>query len=256
MRRKVRDYLMKMIREHGCIHISLIDPDKLSKEEFVERALYCEKRGSSAIMVGGSLGVSTNLLDDYLSEAKKHLTIPIILFPGSLASLSNYADAVWFLSVLNSENPYYIIEAQVQAAVLIHKRFKSLEPIPLAYIIVGEGKTVGIISRARPIPLDNVELLTAYALAAEYLNFDFIYFEAGSGAEQHMRPEVVQTIRRHVSKHIIIGGGVRDGDTAYRLARAGADIIVTGTIIERSPEALKDVIDGVRRGGLEKLRSL
>ena len=35
---------------------------------------------------------------------------------------------------------------------------------------------------------------------------------------------------------IIVGGGIRDGETAYKAAKAGADLIVTGTIVEETED--------------------
>jgi len=250
---KIKNYLLSEIDKHGTIHMTLLDPDKLSLEEFVKLAKMAENYGSSALMVGGSLGVSSNLLDNYLREVKSELTIPIILFPGSVAGLSQYADAVWFLSVLNSTDPYFIIGAQTQAAIMIAKRFKNLEPISLAYIIIGDGGCVGYVSHARPIPYDKVEIMIAYALAAQYLGFDFIYLEAGSGAKEPIPPENVNKVRRVISKPLIIGGGIREPETAYKIAKAGADIIVTGTIVEKSPEVLKKIIEAVKSGGRDKI---
>jgi geranylgeranylglyceryl diphosphate synthase (EC 2.5.1.41) len=135
----VFELLTGKLLEMGALHFSLLDPDKVTLEKFVELAKGAEKAGSDAIMIGGSYGVNENTLDDYIEAVKREVKLPIILFPGSVAGLSRKADAVLFLSVLNSTDPYYIIGAQVQAAMLIAKRYRNLETIPMAYIIVGEG---------------------------------------------------------------------------------------------------------------------
>ena len=249
----VKEYLLKCINDHSCIHITLLDPDKLSKNEFIELAFKAQEFGTSALMVGGSFGVSNELLDDYLSTLKNMgFKLPIILFPGSLAGLSKFADAVWFLSVLNSDDPYFIIGAQTQAAILIKKRFSNLDVISLAYIIIGEGETVGYVSKARPIPINKPEILLAYALAAEFIGFDFIYFEAGSGAKEPLKPDILKKIRPFIKKPIIVGGGIRSKEQAIELAKAGANIIVTGTIAEEDLTKLREIIEAINNLSIRK----
>ncbi|GAB6943505.1 geranylgeranylglyceryl/heptaprenylglyceryl phosphate synthase [Vulcanisaeta sp. JCM 14467] len=252
----VKDYLLRRIAEVGAIHMTLLDPDKVTAREFRELALMVQDYGSDAIMVGGSLGISEGQLDEYLSAVKGSLKIPVILFPGSVANLSRYADAVFFLSVLNSADPYFIVGAQIQASVLLLKRFRNLEPISLAYIIVGDGGAVGYVSNARPIPYERDDIALAYAYAAQLMGFDMIYLEAGSGAHEPVRPRMVSRVKQLVSKPLIVGGGIRDPEKAAELALAGADAVVTGTIIEERPELVKDIIRAVHDGGITRRRGL
>ncbi|KUO84919.1 MAG: geranylgeranylglyceryl/heptaprenylglyceryl phosphate synthase [Caldivirga sp.] len=254
----VFELLTGKLLEMGALHFSLLDPDKVTLEKFVELAKGAEKAGSDAIMIGGSYGVNENTLDDYIEAVKREVKLPIILFPGSVAGLSRKADAVLFLSVLNSTDPYYIIGAQVQAAVLIAKRYRNLETIPMAYIIVGEGGAAGFASYAKPIPYHMEDVIVAYVLAAHYLGFPLIYIEAGSGAREPVPPSVVAKAKRAVGNRVlIVGGGIRSPEAAYSIALAGADVIVTGTVIEESPAVvLKDIVDAVHKGGRRRLNGM
>jgi phosphoglycerol geranylgeranyltransferase len=252
---KIKDYLLNRMAELGTIHMTLLDPDKVTIKEFKDLAFMVQEYGSDALMVGGSLGVSEGQLDEYLSAIKNSLKIPIILFPGSIANLSKYADAVFFLSVLNSVDPYFIVGAQVQASVLLIKRFRNLEPISLAYIIIGDGGAVGYVSHARPIPYDRDDIALAYAYAAQLIGFDMIYLEAGSGAREPIRPKMVFKVKSLVTKPVIVGGGIKDPDKATELALAGADAIVTGTIAEENPELLKDIVRAAHEGGITRRNS-
>jgi phosphoglycerol geranylgeranyltransferase len=233
--------------------MTLLDPDKLSRDDFVKLALRAQEAGTDALMVGGSLGISEGQLDDYLGQIRGKLRIPVILFPGSLAGMSNKADAVFFLSVLNSADPYFIVGAQVQASVLLMRRFRELEPISLAYIIIGDGGAVGYVSNARPIPYDRDDLAMAYAYTAQLMGFDMVYLEAGSGARKPISPTMVSRVRSILRKPLIVGGGIRDPEDAYRIASAGADAVVTGTVVEEAPDALASIINAVHNGGLVKL---
>ncbi len=252
---RVKHYLLEKIKKQGAIHLTLLDPDKLTPSEFRDLALYAQESGSDALMIGGSLGVTEAQLDEYLSKVKEKLRIPVILFPGSIACLSKYADAVFFLSVLNSLNTYYIIEAQVQASMLLLKHFKNLEVISLAYIIVGDGGTVGFVSNAKPIPYEKYDIAVAYAYTAQLIGFDMIYLEAGSGAREHVRPEMVARIKAIVEKPLIVGGGIRSPESAKALVKAGADAIVTGTIIERDPQSYREIVRAVHESGKEKVKA-
>jgi len=80
---------------------------------------------------------------------------------------------------------------------------------------------------------------------------DFVYLEAGSGAPEPIRPSVISITKKYLeNSKIIVGGGIRNEEIAKELALAGADIIVTGNIIEQNLEkALKIVkeISNIRR---------
>lgn len=248
----MRGRLLKRLlesREEGKLHFTLIDPDKTTPEEASKLAFMAAEAGSDAILVGGSLGVSQYDTDDVVG-AMKDSGLPIILFPGSLANASRKADAVLFLSVLNSDNPYFMGIAQIQGALLALKL--GLEPIPTSYIIVGYGGAAGFMSRARPIPYDKPELVAAHSLAGAYLGSSLIYLEAGSGAPQPVPPESVALSRKLLDMGgasdvlLTVGGGVRSPETARKLAEAGADIIVTGSLVEESPEKLSGIVKALK----------
>ncbi len=250
---RVYDYLISKLRSEGALHFTLIDPDpiKVTPEEASEVAEFAERCGTSAIMVGGSIGVSEEYLDQVVRSIKSRVKIPVILFPGNISGISKYADAIWFMSLLNSASTYYLIEAQVLGAVLI-KRY-SLEAIPLGYIIVEPGEAAGYIGHARPIPIKHPELAAAYGLAAQYLGMKFIYLERGSGADSPLPPEFVAQVAAVVDIPIIVGGGVRTRAAACALIEAGASAIVTGTVVEEEGGSkLREIIMGVREGALKR----
>jgi phosphoglycerol geranylgeranyltransferase len=48
---------------------------------------------------------------------------------------------------------------------------------------------------------------------------------------------------------VIVGGGIRDGETAARVAKAGADIVVTGTVVEDCEDVknkIEELVEGVK----------
>jgi phosphoglycerol geranylgeranyltransferase len=228
---RVEKYLLDKIKAEGAIHITLLDPEKVTPETAFDTAHEAEAGGTAAIMVGGSTVMSTGHLDNMVKTIKKAIKIPVILFPNNVTGISKYADAIWFMSLLNSSDPYFLTGAQVLGAPLV-KKF-GLEAIPLGYIIIGEGGAASVIGRACPIPYDKPELTVAHALAAQYLGMRFVYLEAGSGAKRTVPTEMIKMVKSLVDVTLIVGGGIRNGDQVKTIVSAGACIVVTGTITEK-----------------------
>ncbi|AEM38026.1 geranylgeranylglyceryl phosphate synthase [Pyrolobus fumarii 1A] len=230
-------------KEKGCkSFFALLDPDKPID---INKLIPILTR-ATVVLIGGSLGVTPYDIDDLITRAREAgIDKPFVLFPGGLNNIAANADAILYMSLLNSLDPYWIIGAQVAAAPIV-KRL-GLEVLPTAYIIVGEGGAAGHVGRAQTIPLDKPELVAAYTLAAKYLGMQFVYLEAGSGAHTHIPPETVKLTRKVVGNdvYLIVGGGIRDVDTALAVLEAGADAIVIGTLLERQPEKATEIVETV-----------
>ncbi len=240
--------LLLEARKRGRIHLTLIDPDKTSPEEAERVAKVAADAGSTAILVGGSLGVYEPQLSEVVKAAKRS-GLPVILFPGNLNELTPHADAVLFMSLVNSDDPYYVSGVQAQAAPIVLRM--GLEPIPTAYIIIGYGGAAGYIGRARPIPYERTDLAVAYVLASAMMGATIIYLEAGSGAPAPVPPETVRAVKRHLDMVgfeglVIVGGGINTPSIASEIVRAGADGIVNGTVTEKDPSLLYQLVKAVK----------
>ncbi len=244
-RGRVEEYLRAKARRGEKAVFILVDPDpaKHVKNSIEEIPRLIRRWGVDAILVGGSLGISEIEVSRAISILRE-AGVPIILFPGNVNGISPAADAILFMSLLNSADPYYIIGAQVIGAPIV-KRF-GLEALPTAYILMGSNTAVGHIGWARPIPEEVPEIAAAYAIAAELLGMRFIYLEGGSGAPKPVSPEVVRVVRKSTGLYIITGGGIREPETAIEILRAGADAIVLGTILERDPEKAEEIVKAVK----------
>jgi phosphoglycerol geranylgeranyltransferase len=244
----VEKYLLDKIESEGSIHITLIDPEEVTPPQASRIVNKAKLSETSAIMIGGSTFVSSAHLDDVVKAVKRTVRIPVILFPSNVTGISRYADAIWFMSLLNSVDPYFLMGAQILGAPLVKKY--AIEPIPLGYLIVGEGGTAGIVGRAIPIPYNKPELAAAHALAGQYLGMRFVYLEAGSGAKNPVPPDMIRAVRRYIDVPMIVGGGIRSREQALAAASAGADIIVTGNVVEESGmrRRVSEIIEGMKRG--------
>jgi phosphoglycerol geranylgeranyltransferase len=118
----------------------------------------------------------------------------------------------------------------------------------MGYIIVGDGGTAGVVGRAIPIPYDKPELAVAHALAGQYLGMHFIYLEAGSGAKKPVPGEVVRAVKNYLHVPLIVGGGIRSRSQALAAASAGADVIVTGNVIEDEgvKNKVAEIVEGIK----------
>lgn len=242
----VEDYIHKEIKKHGTLCFPLVDTENSSEAAYIAKK--AEKIGASAILVGGSSTIDQLELMEVVSSIKSQVSIPVILFPGNVTGVSPKADAILFSSLLNSESPYFITEAQALGALAVKKH--KIEPLPTGYLIIGEGTTAWFIGHARGIPFNKSGIAIMYSLAAQYLGMRFLYLEAGSGANQNISPQMVASVRKHYEGILIIGGGIRTPETAKEIAKAGADIIVIGTIIEKDKNwesIFSSIINSIRR---------
>jgi len=242
----VEKLLLEKIESEGSIHITLIDPEKVTPPQASGIARKAKASGTTAIMIGGSTFISAAHLDDIVKIIRRTVRIPIILFPNNVTGISRHADAIWFMSLLNSVDPYFLMGAQVLGAPLVKKY--RLEPLSLGYIIVGEGGTAGVIGKAIPVPYNKPELAAAHALAGQYLGMRFIYLEAGSGAKEPVPPDMIKSVKHYIDIPLIVGGGIRSRGQALVAASAGADIIVTGNVVENTGVRRKvsEIIEGLR----------
>ena len=126
---RVEKYLIEKIKAEGSIHMTLVDPEKTTPSQASQVADNSKINGTSAIMIGGSTFVSQTHLDDVINAIKRVVELPIILFPNNITGISPYADAIWFMSLLNSVDPYFLIGAQILGAPLVKKY--GLETISL-----------------------------------------------------------------------------------------------------------------------------
>lgn len=225
--------------------MTLIDPDRQLPSDAVSLAQEAVAAGTDAIMVGGSTGVTQGRVDATVSAIKDSVHVPVILFPASATDLSPRADAVYFMSLLNSRETRYIVGEQRVAAGVV--KAWGLEAIPMAYLIVAPGMRAGEIGKADLLPRDNPTLAVQFALAAEMFGMKLVYLECGSGAPEPAPPALVRAVRNAIGIPLLVGGGIRTPEDAAEVARAGADIVVTGTIAEVGRgEALRRIVEAVK----------
>jgi len=225
----------------------LLDPDDFSVDDAAKIALQAEEAGADALLVGGSL-LHSNHFDKFVVSVKSAVSLPVILFPGDATQLSAHADALLYLSLVSGRNPTNLIGEHVKAAPVI--RETGIEPIPTAYMLVESGNvsSVEFMSNTRPLPRNKPGIAVAHALAAQYMGMKLIYLEAGSGAEKPVPDAMISQVKAHIELPLIVGGGIRNAETAQAKLAAGADIIVTGNVLrgENGADVMREIAAVVR----------
>ncbi|MEB3825616.1 MAG: phosphoglycerol geranylgeranyltransferase, partial [Desulfurococcales archaeon] len=171
--------LLDSMKRSKPLHMTLIDPGSVTPDKGSIIGEKAAAAGTDIFLLGGSTNIDPIKLDT-IARQLRTLRRPVVLFPGNINGITREADAILYLVLMNSLDPYYITGVQVQAAPLILKT--GLEVIPTSYVIVGYGGTVGHIGRALPVPNEKPELIASYALAGSYMGAKAVYLEAGSGS--------------------------------------------------------------------------
>jgi phosphoglycerol geranylgeranyltransferase len=245
--------LQKKIFNHERSYWVLLDPDDFSAPEAARICRSAEKECAvDAVLVGGSILYKSSV-NDFVKSLKKHLSIPVLLFPGDSTQLTAHADALLYLSLVSGRNPVNLIGEHVKAAPVI--RAMGIEPISTAYLLVESGaiSSVEFMSNTRPLPRNKPEIAAAHALAAQYMGMKLVYLEAGSGAPQYVPAEMIRKVKAMVDIPVIVGGGIRDAAAAREILEAGADIIVTGNMLKskggmEAMKAIAAVVKGFGKG--------
>ncbi len=227
----VKDTLLNK-REKGANYVVLLDPDKLDIEKASVASERCNKAGIDAIFVGGST-VSHKIFSAIVKCIKKNSDIPVILFPGSFEQIVPDVDAVLFMSLLSGRNPRFLIEEQVKGAALIRKY--GIETISMGYLLIESDvpSAVEKVTETNPIPRNDIECAVNHALAAKYFGMDVVYLEGGSGVGLSVPDNMIKSVKQATGIPIIVGGGIKTPEEARNKVSAGADIIVTGNVLEK-----------------------
>ncbi|MFZ5999866.1 MAG: geranylgeranylglyceryl/heptaprenylglyceryl phosphate synthase [Bacteroidota bacterium] len=223
----------------------LIDPDKAEDAtRLMNLVNLANENCVDFFFVGGSLVTTTNL-SEVVRTVKENVNIPVILFPGSTLQIDPSADAILFLSLISGRNPDLLIGQHVQAAPILKN--SGMEVMSTGYILINSGRTTSVayISNTTPIPEDKYSLAACTAMAGEMLGLKLIYLDAGSGAEREINQKMINAVRKSITTPLIVGGGINTSQKAIAALEAGADIIVIGNALEKSPELLTEISDKV-----------
>lgn len=239
---KVELYIHETLERKGAMLFSLIDPvDYKTEESAIKTARQMAEGGADIILLGGSTGAQGELLDHVAKSIKEAIDIPLVLFPGNIATITRHADAIYFMSLLNARNPYWITQAQMLAAPVL-KSF-GIEPLPVGYIIVSPGGTVGWVGDANFVPREKPKIAAALAMAGEFLGNRMIITDTGSNPRQQnsgpVPKEMIRAVRSVISSPYVVAGGIMTENELREVFSSGGDIAQIGTAFEDPAKAMK-----------------
>ena len=223
----------------------LLDPDFEATPEFESLLQYLEKGHGDIVLVGGSSSHRDNF-SSLIQKLKERLPQQILLFPGNTLQLSSDADGLLLPSLISGRNPDYLIGKHVEAARIIYE--SGIPVFSMGYIMIEGGRlsTTSYITQTLPIPANKVEVAVQTALAGQLLGMKCIYLEAGSGAEQPISEKMIRAVKVALHIPLIVGGGITHVKDLESVVSAGADMVIIGTLLEKSPESLPEFYNSFR----------
>ncbi|MFC1513926.1 geranylgeranylglyceryl/heptaprenylglyceryl phosphate synthase [candidate division KSB1 bacterium] len=229
----VLKYLKNIIKNRGAAFCVLIDPDKSDPDKLREFMDNNDNGTVDALFIGSSLMMNDSF-DRSIMKIKELSKVPVIIFPGSSIQVSKFADAILFISLISGRNPHLLFGEHVLAAPVI--KGKNIQTISTGYMLIESGSvsTTEYISDTKPIPRNKSEIAVAHSLAAQFMGFETLYLEAGSGAPKPVPDEMITAVKKQISIPLIVGGGIKSPDTAGQKVKAGSDIIVIGNFLENN----------------------
>jgi phosphoglycerol geranylgeranyltransferase len=249
---KTEKYIHERLEKDRGLLFTVIDPDDhKTAENAAQTAKNANEAGSDLILIGGSTLSSQDYLDDVVKRIKENVNIPVVLFPGNVTWLTKYADALYFMSLLNSTKPYWISGAQIKGAPIVKKM--GLEPISVAYLVVEPGGTVGKVAEVELLKRSEPQKAAEMALAAQYMGYRFVVTDAGSKPKEgHIPLDMIKLVASTIDVPYIVAGGIRTPEQAKSIIKAGADAIQVGAAFEQgkgSVENIRKMVEAVREGG-------
>ena len=223
--------ILALRKSKGPLIAALLDPDEFPPKRAAETARLAVKSGASIILVGGSTVADQARLDAVVRHIKGNITTsPVVLFPNNVTGISKYADAILFSSLLNSTNSYFLIGAQALGSMQIYRC--HLETIPMGYIVFGNTSAASFIGQVNRMPSEKPALTVIYALAAKYMGMRVLYLEAGSGSAETVTSSTIKAVRKYFDGLLFVGGGITSPESAKDIAKAGADVLVVGNLLQ------------------------
>ena len=221
----IYDTIVERAKAGRKMLVRLVDPEKF------EPSSLCE--GFDFYFVGGS---TASGCAETVRSIHASCSTPVVLFPGSPAQFTPEADALLFLTLMNSRDPRFLIEQHMQSSDAIVA--SGIESIPMGYILVDGGRvsTTQRLTGAQPVSPQNPDEIVRLARTAQLLGKRLIYLEAGSGALLPVPQHIIRAVRSAVDLPLIVGGGIREPRQMSDAFVAGAHIVVIGNHFESNPE--------------------
>jgi phosphoglycerol geranylgeranyltransferase len=240
LKKKIEMNILNKIKSSEGEIAVLIDPEKIKKKKSVELLIKkINESKVSFIFIGGSTLKKINL-NPLILKIKELSSLPIVIFPGNHTQTSPFADGIFYLSLLTTRNPQFLIEEQLKSTKSIVK--SNLEVIPTGYILLdetGKSSTSKITQNSTKKVTQN-ELLNL-SFTAKFMGKSLLIFDKGSGSKNSIQNIDFKEIKDKTKLPIIVGGGIKSTKEIIKLKKLGSNIIIVGNIIEENLDFLDEI---------------
>lgn len=232
---------MYSLREEHPIVVPQLDPERVGADSFHKVLKQISDIGVTHISIGSSLVVPA-LFQQMIDVAVKDFDFSVVTYPtnSAVCFLKGVRDktAVYWMSVLNAENPFYLKDALIMNSSIIAD--SEFEPIPTAYVFDDRGapKTASWLARTVPVPRDKPEISLAIALAAQYLGMRIYIMASGSGSKLIPPVSHLDLLSKKTNLFLIPTSGIATASDAEEMFKHNADSIHVGTALEK-PNGMK-----------------
>lgn len=215
-------------------HVFKLDPNKEITDESLEQI--CES-GTDAVIVGGTDGVTIEAVLDLMARIRRY-TVPCIYEISSMDTISPGFDLYFIPTVLNSDDPKWIVGLHHEALKEYGELMDWDETLMEGYCILNaDCKAAEYTSANTGLSKEDV---LAYARMAEKMFQLPIFYLEYSGT--YGQPELVSEVKKVLEKTTLFYGGGIDSAKKAKEMSTHADVIVVGNVIyENLDEALKTV---------------
>ncbi|UPM54611.1 heptaprenylglyceryl phosphate synthase [Gottfriedia acidiceleris] len=221
-------------------HIFKLDPNKEISDDELEKI--CES-GTDAILVGGTDDVTLDATISLLVRIRR-FAVPCILEVSNLEAVTPGYDFYFIPTVLNSNDPKWIIGMHQQAMKEFGHLVHAEELVMEGYCILNEDCKAAKLTSA--VTNLSIEDIVAYAEVSEQLLKLPIFYLEYSGT--YGSPQVVEEVSKVVNNtKLFYGGGISSAQQAIEMKQF-ADTIVVGNIIYDNLQEALLTVKAVKKG--------
>ncbi|MGG0175426.1 heptaprenylglyceryl phosphate synthase [Gottfriedia acidiceleris] len=215
-------------------HIFKLDPNKEISDDELEKI--CES-GTDAILVGGTDDVTLDATISLLVRIRRY-AVPCILEVSNLEAVTPGYDFYFIPTVLNSNDPKWIIGMHQQAMKEFAHLVYAEELVMEGYCILNEEcKAAKLTSAVTDLSIEDI---VAYAEVSEQLLKLPIFYLEYSGT--YGSPQVVEEVSKVLNNtKLFYGGGISSAQQAIEMKQYADTIVVGNIIYDNLQEALLTV---------------
>ncbi len=237
---KTEKMIVEKLKKYNALHFTVVDPNDCENafvcEDVVKKANSC---GTDMILLRPSLGASPLTITKCAREIRTCSKLPVVLLPANVGDISQEIDALFFVTLLNSRNIYWMVGAQALGAPVV--KMLDVEAIPTAYLVIEPGATLSWMGDVKPIPAHNSRLAAMHALGGEYFGMRYLYLETGAKSRVQVPRDMIEEISKTSDIAMIVEAHGADEEHIKSIVDAGAKIIVT-----EYRDDLKSVIKSIK----------